>query len=405
MQYRKQPRRLPEKILDSAVRALIKWNTSSLTLDECINDIRNEKSAVSILFLYFRHKSAIDRMIRNAAAKGAVKQPLFEIAACAITQILFQNGISPESAVYVAVDYTKGINPRLGGFMNALLRNVHRSTEKIPSTADFPIFIRERWTRQFGKDAAEHSIEACGINPPVSFRLRGPGDPPDGAERINCIPNFRFYFHNKASAILESEAFQKGKCYIQDPATGLSVSLCGELPEHAEILDVCAAPGGKTVMLSDKYPDAVITAADKSEKRLKLLQENMQRLNLSVKTVCSDALAHNFEPESFDLVFADVPCSNTGVFRRRPDAAWRFSEERLNDTVILQSRILDSLAPVVKRGGLLLYSTCSIEPEEDESQICNFLKTHPEFILEQSERILPDFLHDGAFAARLRKNH
>ena len=133
------------------------------------------------------------------------------------------------------------------------------------------------------------------------------------------------------------------------------------------------------------------------------MQENFSRLGVKAETVCADALAPDFEKESFDLVFIDAPCTNTGVMRRRPDAAWRFSLNRLEDTAKLQRKILNALAPLVRSGGILLYSTCSIEPEEDGLQVERFLQEHPEFVLEDSQLLLPDFMHDGAFAARLRK--
>ena len=255
---------IPEQILNSAVNALQKWNSSSLTLDECINDIRGEKAAVSILFLYFRHKNTIDELIRNAAAKGNVKSPLFEIAACTLSQVLFQTGIAGESAVSVAVDYTKRLNPKLGNFMNALLRTSLRNAENKSFLPDFPDKLKKRWNKLFGKEKTSEIIEACGINPPLCFRIRGINDPPEGSQPITLNRNFRFYYHEKPGDILESDLFKSGKCYIQDPATGMSISLCGELPENPAILDACAAPGGKTVMLYDKYPDAIITAADKS---------------------------------------------------------------------------------------------------------------------------------------------
>ena len=392
------------QILNSAVKALQKWNSSALTLDDCINDIRGEKAAVSILFLYFRHKSSIDELIQKSAAKGNVKSPLFEIAACTLAQALFQTGISLQSAVNVAVDHTKKVNPRLGNFMNALLRNALRTAENMTFSPDFPDKLRKRWNKSFGKEKCAEIIESCSINPPLCFRMRGINAPPDGSEPISLNRIFRFYYHEQPSAVLESELFKNGKCYIQDPATGMSISLCGELPENAAILDACAAPGGKTVMLFDKYPDAVITAADKSEKRLTQMQENFQRLNVKAKTVCADALTPEFEKESFDLVFIDAPCTNTGVMRRRPDAAWRFSGNRLEDTAKLQRKILNALAPLVRKSGILLYSTCSIEPEEDGLQVERFLSEHPDFELEESQLLLPDFMHDGAFAARLRKH-
>lgn len=394
---------LSEKILETAVKSLIKWNSSALTLDECINDIRGEKSAVSILFFYFRHKSSLDALIRSAASKGNVKSPLFEIAACTLAQALFQNGIAAQSAVNVAVDYTKKINPRLGGFMNALLRNALRSAENKELKPALPEKIAKRWKKIFGKENAETMMEACGINPPVCFRMRGGASAPEEAIPIPLNKLFRFYSLENPSCILDSELFKEGKCYIQDPATGLSVSLCGILPEEAVILDACAAPGGKTVMLYDKYPDAKIIAADKSEKRLAQMQENFKRLGVTAETVCADALQPEFQPESFDLVFIDAPCTNSGVMRRRPDAAWRFSLNRLEDTAKLQRKILHAMAPLVKKGGILLYSTCSVEPEEDSLQAERFAQEHPDFVLEESQLLLPDFMHDGAFAARFRK--
>ena len=157
---------VPEQILNSAVKALQKWNSSSLTLDECINDIRGEKAAVSILFLYFRHKNTVDSLILNSAASGNVKSPLFEIAACTLVQVLFQTGIAGESAVNVAVDFTKRINPRLGNFMNALLRAALRAAEGKQFSPDFPEKMAKRWKKLFGKEQANATIEACGINPP-----------------------------------------------------------------------------------------------------------------------------------------------------------------------------------------------------------------------------------------------
>ena len=394
---------IPEKILDSAVRALVKWNGSSVTLDDCIETIRNEKAAVSILFLYFRHKSLIDNLIQNAASRGSVKSPLREIAACTLSQVLFQTGISRQSAVNIAVDYAKKKNPRLGGFMNALLRAALRNAGDGPFQPDFPELLSDRWVRSFGKEKAETAVSACGTNPPMNFRVRDESLPPDGSVPVETGFPFRFFSHETPSAVLNSELFRRGTCYIQDPATAWSISLCGELPENAEILDSCSAPGGKTVMLSDRYPNARITAADRSEKRLFRMRENFSRLGLSVNTVCADALHPPFKKESFDLVFIDAPCTNTGVIRRRPDAAWRFSLKRLAETAELQKRILSALAPLVRSGGVLLYSTCSVEDEEDSGQVEDFLREHPEFQLEESGVLLPDSAHDGAFAARLRK--
>ena len=135
------------------------------------------------------------------------------------------------------------------------------------------------------------------------------------------------------------------------------------------------------------------------------MRENFTRLGLeSVKTAEADAVHPPFEAASFDLVFLDVPCSNTGVPRRRPDALRRFNAKRLNEVAALQKQILNAQIRLVKPGGHLLYSTCSVEAEEDELQVAAFLAAHPECGLISQRRLLPALRHDGAFAALIRKN-
>ena len=205
-----------------------------------------------------------------------------------------------------------------------------------------------------------------------------------------------------AGKILNSPAFLNGDLYIQDPATALSVSLCRDYI-RGRVLDACAAPGGKTVMLHDLCGgNAEITAADRSPIRLKQMCENFKRLRLeNIHTSLMDAVKPSAEMGKFQLVFLDAPCSNIGVARRRPDALWRFSGSRVWEATALQRKILHGVVPLVADDGAILYSTCSVEPEEDYLQIGSFLKKHPEFELKNSSLLLPSPEHDGAFAALL----
>ena len=150
---------------------------------------------------------------------------------------------------------------------------------------------------------------------------------------------------------------------------------------------------------------AEITAADRSQNRLRQMCENFARLHLeNIHTAVMDAVKPSPEIGKFQLVFLDAPCSNTGVARRRPDALWRFSESRLREAAALQKKILRGILPLVAGDGAVLYSTCSVEPEEDSLQIESFLKDHPEFELKKSALLLPSDEHDGAFAALLVRN-
>jgi 16S rRNA C967 or C1407 C5-methylase (RsmB/RsmF family) len=195
--------------------------------------------------------------------------------------------------------------------------------------------------------------------------------------------------------------------------------------------------GGKTVQIA--WRGAEVTACEVNPKRRRRLEENLARLKLGVEVIPelplvgtplrgvrgrlggnrplrgfathgeantpSVASAETPLPDHFDKVLVDAPCSNTGVLRRRPDARWNWSEEKLAALVKLQAEILDACAPRVATGGLLVYSTCSNEPEENEAQVTAFLARHPDFSLEESRESLPfESGTDGAFAARLRRN-
>ena len=142
-----------------------------------------------------------------------------------------------------------------------------------------------------------------------------------------------------------------------------------------------------------------------SPQRLRQLNVNLKRAGVRAWTVQASAQENPFERESFDLILADVPCSNSGVIRRRPDAPWRYQVKRVAELTLLQADILDSLSLLVRPGGRLLYSTCSIEPEENTRQIENFLALHPGFTLKKQALFLPSEIHDGAFGALLEKKN
>jgi 16S rRNA (cytosine967-C5)-methyltransferase len=196
--------------------------------------------------------------------------------------------------------------------------------------------------------------------------------------------------------VTEVEGFTDGKFIVQDPGTRLAIELlCVNAGE--KILDACAAPGGKTIQIAWRGAETV--ACEVNPKRRRRLVENLRRSKLADNVQVID----NLDGEDvYDKVLVDAPCSNTGVFRRRPDARWNWNEEKLNALVTLQAQILDKVAAAVKPGGRLVYSTCSNELEENQQQVEAFLKRHPEFVLVQMNESVPFISgHDGAFAAAL----
>jgi 16S rRNA (cytosine967-C5)-methyltransferase len=169
-----------------------------------------------------------------------------------------------------------------------------------------------------------------------------------------------------------------------------------------DVLDACAAPGGKTAQLAARLgaTDQLI-ANEYSATRLDTLRDTLTRCGLSERITVRQADATTTHFGTFDRILLDVPCSNTGVFGRRPDARWTWTPQKLNALLDTQRALLDNAARQVAPGGRLVYSTCSIEPDENERQIAAFLDRHPEFTQGETILELPDTTHDGAFACIL----
>ncbi|MFM2294937.1 MAG: hypothetical protein RLZZ350_1350, partial [Verrucomicrobiota bacterium] len=197
------------------------------------------------------------------------------------------------------------------------------------------------------------------------------------------------------------KSFLAGGFYIQDPSTLLAV--CALDPQPGEtILDLCAAPGGKTTFIAQLMNNTGKIIAHDTPERVKLITENCTRLGVTNVEAVS---TFNFQLSTFDRVLVDAPCSNTGVLRRRVDLRWRVTAEEIARLRATQVDLLALAASMLKPGGVLVYSTCSLEPEENSSVVKDFLAEHPQFKLE-SERQLTPFTDtvDGAFVARLKNS-
>lgn len=402
------PASVPERVLEAAVSGIAAVETGRGTLDDYLDfELRHpelRRTVGSLLFLCFRHRKAVERAI-DAMCERAPRPGLRRLLAAALTQMRYQTGIAPESAANVAVAYAKrrgGVGE--GRFVNALLRRSGAAPFPDPESPEevLPDSVLARWRVRFPEETMA-ALTALFLKPAaVTFRAERAFDPGEiAAEALPARGGFRFFRAASAAAVLESEALRSGSIYLQDPATSLAPSL----PEYEKIgsaLDLCAAPGGKSLMMAERLaPGAELVAADRSARRQRLTEENFRRRGLRYPVVVS-------EPEKlsgfFDLVLADVPCSNTGVFRRRPDALWRFGERELAEVTRIQRSILEAAAARVAPGGQLVYSTCSIEPEENELQVAGFLARHPEFARVRGELLLPSEESDGAYACLLRRS-
>ena len=327
--------------------------------------------------------------------KGEMEALLYVGAA----QILYMPEVPDFAAVNETVEAAKACeNKNIAKVVNGVLRNLVRRREEFEkmiaaAPADeresFPSALYRRWVARFGEEKAERL--AKWHNEPAETSLAYP-------DRFETLP--------RGKRVTEVEGYAEGKFIVQDPGTALAVGLMEAQPGDV-ILDACAAPGGKAIQLA--WRGAKVTACEVNPKRRRKLEENLKRVGVDVRVIEAlpgedMRLETGDASPAFTKVLVDAPCSNTGVLRRRPDARWNWSEEKLAALVKLQAEILDRTAALVAPGGRLVYSTCSNEPEENDRQVEAFLARHPDFeLVTKAESIPVDSGCDGAFAAALKR--
>ena len=328
--------------------------------------------------------------------KGELEALLYVGAA----QVLYMDEVPDFAAVNETVEAAKLCNNKaIAKVVNGVLRNLIRrraefeaqiAAAPLEERESFPTELVKRWTARFG---AENAAKLCAWHnePAITYLAMRPT-----AAATGVSPQFLSL--ERGRKVSDVPGYAEGKFIVQDPGTALAVELMDAQPGEV-ILDACAAPGGKTIQLA--WRGAKVTACEVNPRRRRKLEENLNRVGLAVEV--ADALDSNrLQSNAFGKVLVDAPCSNTGVLRRRPDARWNWSVEKLEALVKLQAEILDQAARLVAPGGSLVYSTCSNEPEENLDQVNAFLSRHPDFALDTTRESVPfESGHDGAFAARL----
>lgn len=386
------------RILRNAA-ALIEAVTSGKgVLDEEMEKIDPacRRSVGHLALTFFRRRKSIDALLHERVQRPP-KPVVWALLQTVVTQVFFQDAIAAESAVNVAVSEARKY--RADKFVNAVLRRILDAGCSFTDTPEavLPDVILKKW-----KNSPHLPQLAAAFlkGADFTFRLEKAWELEELQAEAVPSPAFRF-FKGNAAEVLKSSPFKKNHIYIQDPATSL-VFQDLDLSWASKALDVCAAPGGKTLMLAELMgKNARIVAADRSRNRQKLTRENVEKRHINAEVIVA-------LPEElaglYDVVLTDVPCSNTGVFRRRPDALWNFSTDKMKELITIQAGILEAALLRTAPGGLLIYSTCSIEKEENEQQVAAFLEKHPELTLVSQRQLIPDLETDGAFAAVMKKN-
>lgn len=358
----------------------------------------------------------------------------------ALYQILFLDRVPHSAAVNEAVEFIKQLRgQKAGDLVNAVLRNIIRNIDNIryPDPGEdkirhlavvesHPMWMTRRWVERFGFDEARRLMAANNRIPDLALRTnRLKGEVTafcdlleknqieySRSEILDCFVKVRHL-----AGIGSSELFAKGYFMVQDESAGLPVRLLQPAPGD-RILDLCAAPGGKTTFIGEIMGNqGEIIAVDRYETRLNLVGKACQRLGITnVKCVAADATEFSTEPA--DKVLVDAPCSGLGTLAKKPDAKWNRDRGDVDTLATLQRSILDNAARLVKPDGVLVYSTCTTEPEENGLVVRSFLVDHPEFTMENASAFVPaavvntegfveTFPHrhsmDGSFAVRLRR--
>ncbi len=321
-------------------------------------------------------RAALDACLNEGvpAKSGEIEGILLTGAA----QILFLD-VPDHAAVDLAVRAAR-LDPRgfpFAPLVNAVLRRIARERDAILSGADAfrdaPDWLAERWVAAYGRERAERMAAQHRVEAAVDLTVKA--DPEIWAERLDALllPTGSLRLRQR-TPIVELPGFDEGAWWVQDAAAALPVAILK--PAAGErIVDLCAAPGGKTAQLA--AAGAEVLAVDRSAQRLKTLQANMDRLGLVARVMAADALA--VEETGFGAVLLDAPCSATGTLRRHPDVAWTKGPADVAKLADLQRRLLDKAAGMVGPGGRLVYCTCSLEREEGEAQIEAFLARNADF--------------------------
>jgi 16S rRNA (cytosine967-C5)-methyltransferase len=401
-------------------------------------DARDRRWTQELVYGLLRRREDLDSALHPRVRGGIARlhADLTDLLRLGVYQLLFMGSVPPYAAIAQTVELAKrrhGIGA--SKLANAVLRRIDRERDllaaddpggtdvvtRLVRTQSHPPWLVERWLAQFGEANTTRLLQRNNEEARIILRPWGivREQLEASLERSSVFANDVALVSDSlllpaGTALLELAAWRQGHCFVQDPAATL-VTRYAAFPAGALVGDLCAAPGGKSLELSRTA--RFVVASDRSLTRLQRMAVNLSRLDApAIGLTAMDAALPAIVP--LDAILLDVPCTGTGTFRRHPDARWRLRRSDLAVLVAAQGELLRCAAECVRPGGLLVYSTCSLEPEENDEQVDLFLSANPEWSLEPPPlaalpstvidrgrlRVLPhEHGTDGAFAARLRR--
>jgi len=403
-----------------ALLALRSWRTKKKFADTIIGKLLDETRladsdrafALELFYGVLRNLTLLDFWIATLRS-SRLEVDLRDILRLGLYQLLLTD-TSEHAAVYETVELAPKTRR---GVINGILRGASRQRGELVTKAkaqplhvwrSHPEFLVKRWDKNFGKENAERLCFWNNQPPPIYARVNRLKI--DRDTFLQTYPKSRPLSHDPDFVefrSFERNALARGHCYVQDPSTTLACRMVDPKPGE-KILDACAAPGGKTGYLAELMQNhGLIVAGDREPKRIDLLDKNVSQLGVQIARPFRCDWVREKAPNEvaslapFDRILLDAPCSNTGVMRRRVDVRWRLTPGDFRRMARQQMSILRNVAPLLKRDGVLVYSTCSLEPEENEEIVAQMRQDALNLSLVHQQNVLPFRDHfDGAFVAK-----
>lgn len=409
---------------EAALKALVACQKDGAYLNIALRDIlassgmeqRDNALATTIALGVMKNVIYIDNIIANLSS---VKLRKLSVWIHNILRIgIFCNRFLDRIPVSATVNECVKLSRRYGhrasaGFVNAVLRSSASSGDFLPENKEsaeyisikysLPLWLAEMWKSEgYGEDF----FKAMNLEPPVTVRLNTLkcDSLPEEFEKVPALPHG--YNYLGGGSVENTEFFKNGSVAVQDGASQLAVASL-RIEKGMRVLDLCSAPGGKAAYIAQLLENSgEVISCDIHPHKLELIKSNLERLGVTnTKVILNDAACYNSEfDEGFDRVLADVPCSGLGVLRRKPDIRINKSPLSNDELTKIQRKILDNAACYVKKGGILVYSTCTVNKAENEDAVSLFLENHSDFTLIEERQLLPHTDNtDGFFYASFER--
>ena len=381
-----------------------------------------EKAFMTEIFYgVIRNKKFLDYII-EIYTKDIRKEWIRNLLRISIYQITFMDS-DDKGVVWEATELAKKYSIAISKFINGTLRNYLRNKDSELKRLDdeknyeilysIPRWFYDTLEKQYGNDNLKQAITSLKKIPYLSVRVNKLKYSEEEFEEflkekdIQIIKKVDTVYYVNSGLIINSEEFKTGKIIAQDASSYLAAKNLGVIPNEL-VLDICAAPGGKTAVLAEEMKNSgEVIAIDIHQHKIKLIDTNMKKLGIDiVKAIVIDARNVNKQGRKFDKILVDVPCSGYGVIRKKPEILYSKNRENIEELAKLQLEILNSAADILKDGGELIYSTCTITAEENTNNIKKFLEERKEFKIEKlyiPENVLGDYDSLGGFCINYKE--